>query len=43
MTTLEIRGDWNITRRKLKQKWAKLTAEELHSIDGEQDQLIGRI
>ena len=22
MTTLEIKGDWNITKGKLKQKWA---------------------
>ena len=25
MTTLEIKGDWNITKGKLKQKWAQLT------------------
>ena len=25
MTTLEIKGDWNITKGKLKQKWAKRT------------------
>ena len=27
MNTLEIKGDWNITKGKLKQKWAKLTGE----------------
>ena len=31
MTTLEIKGDWNITKGKLKQKWAKLTDDDLHS------------
>ena len=25
MNKLEINGDWNITKGKLKQKWAKLT------------------
>jgi len=28
MTTLEIKGDWNITKGKLKQKWAKLTDDD---------------
>jgi hypothetical protein len=27
--TLEIKGDWNITKGKLKQKWAKLTDDDL--------------
>jgi hypothetical protein len=29
MNILEIKGDWNITKGKLKQKWAKLTARRL--------------
>ena len=43
MTTLEIKGDWNITKGKLKQKWAKLTDNDLDYADGKQDELIGRI
>ena len=43
MTTLEIKGDWNITKGKLKQKWAKLTDSDLHYVEGKQDELIGRI
>ena len=43
MTTLEIKGDWNITKGKLKQKWAKLTDNDLHYAEGKQDELIGRI
>jgi uncharacterized protein YjbJ (UPF0337 family) len=27
MNKLEIKGDWNITKGKLKQKWAKLIKE----------------
>ena len=43
MTTLEIKGDWNITKGKLKQKWAKLTDDDLQYAEGQQDELIGRI
>ena len=43
MNTLEIKGDWNITKGKLKQKWARLTNEDLKYIDGMQDELLGRI
>ena len=42
-TTLEIKGDWNITKGKLKQKWAKLTDSDLQYAEGKQDELIGRI
>ena len=43
MTTLEIKGDWNIIKGKLKQKWARLTDDDLQFIDGKQDELLGRI
>jgi uncharacterized protein YjbJ (UPF0337 family) len=43
MTTLEIKGDWNITKGKLKQKWAKLTDDDLQYVAGKQDELLGRI
>jgi uncharacterized protein YjbJ (UPF0337 family) len=43
MTTLEVKGDWNITKGKLKQKWTKLTDDDLHYAEGRQDELIGRI
>ena len=43
MNTLGIKGDWNITKGKLKQKWAKLMDDDLQFIDGKQDELIGRI
>jgi uncharacterized protein YjbJ (UPF0337 family) len=43
MTTLEIKGDWNITKGKLKQKWAKLTDDDLQCAEGQQDELVGRI
>jgi uncharacterized protein YjbJ (UPF0337 family) len=43
MTTLEIKGDWNITKGKLKQKWAKLTDSDLTFAKGKEDELLGRI
>jgi uncharacterized protein YjbJ (UPF0337 family) len=43
MTKLEIKGDWNILKGNLKQKWAQLTDDDLQYLDGQQDELIGRI
>jgi uncharacterized protein YjbJ (UPF0337 family) len=43
MTTLEIKGDWNIIKGNLKQKWAGLTDDDLQLIEGQQDELLGRI
>jgi len=43
MTKLELKGDWNIMKGNLKQKWAQLTDDDLQYIDGQQDELLGRI
>ena len=43
MTTLEIKGDWNIIKGKLKQKWAKLTDNDLRYTEGQLEELVGRI
>jgi uncharacterized protein YjbJ (UPF0337 family) len=43
MNTLEIKGDWNITKGKMKQKWAKLTDNDLTYTKGQEEELIGRI
>ena len=43
MNTLESKGDWNITKGKLKQKWAKLTDDDLHYVEGKSDELFGRM
>jgi uncharacterized protein YjbJ (UPF0337 family) len=43
MNTLQIKGDWNMTRGKLKQKWAQLTDDDLEYIEGQQEELLGRI
>lgn len=43
MNKLELKGDWNIIKGNLKQKWAKLTDDDLQLIEGKQDELLGRI
>jgi uncharacterized protein YjbJ (UPF0337 family) len=43
MTKLEIKGDWNIIKGTLKQKWANLTDDDLQYIEGKQEELLGRI
>jgi uncharacterized protein YjbJ (UPF0337 family) len=43
MNKLGVKGEWNIAKGKLKQKWAKLTDDDLRYVDGQQDELIGRI
>jgi len=43
MDKLEIKGNWNIAKGKLKQKWADLTDDDLDYVDGKQDELVGRI
>ena len=43
MNTLEVKGDWNITKGKLKQKWATLTDDDLQDVEGRIEELYGRI
>lgn len=43
MNKLEIQGNWNIIKGSLKQKWANLTDDDLQYIEGQQDELLGRI
>jgi uncharacterized protein YjbJ (UPF0337 family) len=43
MNKLEIKGDWNIAKGKLKQKYAQLTDNDLRYVEGQEDELVGRI
>jgi uncharacterized protein YjbJ (UPF0337 family) len=38
-----IEGNWQQLKGKVKQKWAKLTDDDLTAIDGQRDELLGRI
>ena len=39
----ELKGNWNETKGKLKQKFAILTDSDLLLAEGKQDELIGRL
>jgi uncharacterized protein YjbJ (UPF0337 family) len=43
MNKLEIKGDWNVLKGKLRQKWGKLTDNDLQFVTGQEEELIGRI
>jgi len=43
MNTLEMKGNWNVIKGKLKQRWARLTDDDLRYVEGKEDELIGRI
>lgn len=43
MNTTTVKGDWNIMKGKLKQKWAQLTDDDLKDVEGKTDELIGNI
>jgi uncharacterized protein YjbJ (UPF0337 family) len=43
MNTLELKGNWNIAKGKLKQKFAQLTDDDLQYVEGKEEELMGRI
>jgi uncharacterized protein YjbJ (UPF0337 family) len=38
-----IEGNWKVFKGKIKERWGKLTDDELDVIAGKRDQLIGRL
>ncbi len=36
-----IRGQWNQVKGKIKEKWGKLTDDDLIAVEGKRDQLLG--
>jgi len=38
-----VEGNWRQFTGKVKEKWGKLTDDDLQVINGQQDQLVGRI
>ena len=38
-----IKDNWKVFRGKVKQEWGRLTDDDLDVIDGEREQLAGRI
>lgn len=43
MSTLELKGNWNIIKGMLKRPWAQLTDDDLQYAEGQEQELIGRI
>lgn len=43
MSILEFKGSWNIAKGKLKQKFARLTDDDVQFAEGKEDELIGRL
>lgn len=43
MNTKEIKGDWEIQKGKLKQRFATLTDDDLLFLEGKKDEMLGKI
>lgn len=39
----ELKGNWNVTKGKLKQKFAILTDSDLLLVEGKEDELLGKL
>ena len=42
-TKLELKGNWNELKGKLKQKYGQLTDDDLTFAEGKEDELLGRL
>ena len=42
-TTDKLKGNWNLVKGKLKQEYGELTDDDLILVEGQEDELIGRI
>ena len=43
MNTTELKGNWNETKGKLKQKFADLTDNDLMYTEGKKDEMLGKL
>lgn len=43
MNSTELKGNWNVIKGKLKQRYAELTDDDLTYVDGAEDELFGRL
>jgi uncharacterized protein YjbJ (UPF0337 family) len=42
-TKISLKGNWNVIKGKLKQTYGQLTDDDLTYVDGQEDELVGRI
>ena len=40
---MQLKGNWNEMKGKLKQKYAELTDDDLTFVEGKEDELLGRM
>lgn len=43
MNNLKVKGNWNVVKGKLKQKYGDLTDDDLVYVEGKGDELLGRL
>lgn len=43
MNNLELKGNWNVIKGKLKQKYSELTDDDLKFTEGQEDEIWGLI
>ncbi|HMI65470.1 MAG TPA: CsbD family protein [Cyclobacteriaceae bacterium] len=43
MNSTEVKGNWNVIKGKLKQRYAELTDDDLTYVEGAEDELFGRL
>ncbi|MBN2891331.1 MAG: CsbD family protein [Bacteroidales bacterium] len=43
MNKLQVKGNWNVVKGKLKQKYADLTDDDLTYVEGKENELLGRL
>lgn len=43
MNTTELKGNWEIQKGKLKQKFATLTDDDLLLVEGKKDEMLGKL
>jgi uncharacterized protein YjbJ (UPF0337 family) len=42
-TKLNVKGNWNVVKGKLKQAYGDLTDDDLTYVEGQENELVGRI
>lgn len=42
-TKLNLKGNWNEVKGKLKQKYGQLTDDDLTFVEGKEDEMLGRL
>jgi uncharacterized protein YjbJ (UPF0337 family) len=43
MNANELKGEWQVVKAMVKQRWGKLTDDDMTVIDGKRDALCGRL